>query len=504
VLEKVRGQKIYFPNEAGGAACTIGTHAKAALKTKDAREAKDRHPIALAHLHRFLDEARKGPRPLTHKQIVALSGHAYRMMANAFEDDPISPNFWRLWKEVNNMASRGEYGVAVQFMIGEHARQDASMERRFGAMADKILALHGVVTDSESRKRLIRELYKADSLAADKLERNADGDYRPDPEAERFPKWEKPQAVSKAGGLTFDALFEGWEREARSTGRTNKTIKTYRTTLGQFAAFLGHDDAAKVTQPDIVRWKEARLDDGISAKTVKATDLSALKSIFKWAANNSRLSTNPAEKVTMPAPKKAQERSSGFTNEEAKTILKAALAYKGGSQEHRRTAAAKRWAPWVCAYTGARIGEVLQLRRKDVAEHQGHWVITITPDAGTTKDKKRREVPLHSHLVELGFAELVNNGSEGYLFVSNPNGGLNGVKNRVSEFVRQYVSDPRVRPNHAWRHRFKTVGIDAGIAERVLDAICGHAPRTVGETYGQVTLKAKIDAIRKLPRYQVK
>ena len=59
-------------------------------------------------------------------------------------------------------------------------------------------------------------------------------------------------------------------------------------------------------------------------------------------------------------------------------------------------------------------------------------------------------------------------------------------------------------PNHAWRHRFKTVGINTGIAERVLDATCGHSPRTVGETYGLVTLKAKIDAIRKLPRYKVK
>jgi integrase len=426
------------------------------------------------------------------------------MMADAFEDDPISPNFWRLWKEVNNMASRGEYGAAVQFMIGEDARQDASMERRFGAMADKILALHGVVTDGESRKRLIRELYKADSLAADRLERNADGDYRSDPEAERFPKWEQPQPTAKdASSLTFDALFEGWEREARSTGRTNKTIKTYRTTLCQFAGFIGHDDVAKVTQPDIVRWKETRLDEGISAKTVKATDLAALKSIFKWAANNSRLSTNPAEKVTMPAPRKAQERSSGFTNAEAKAILKAALAYRAGPQEHRRTAAAKRWAPWLCAYTGARIGEVLQLRRKDIAQHDGHWAITITPEAGTTKDKKRREVPVHGHLIELGFVELVSDSTEEYLFVSNPEGSLNGVKNRVSEFVRQYVPDPRVRPNHGWRHLFKTIGREADIGERVLEAICGHAPRTTGEGYGDHTLKAKIRAIEKFPRYAV-
>jgi integrase len=130
-------------------------------------------------------------------------------------------------------------------------------------------------------------------------------------------------------------------------------------------------------------------------------------------------------------------------------------------------------------------------------------VNTITPEAGTTKDKKRREVPVHSHLIELGFAELVNKGSEEYLFVSNPNGSLNGVKNRVSEFVRQYVPDPRVRPNHGWRHLFKTIGREAEIGERVLEAICGHAPRTTGEGYGDYTLKAKIRAIEKFPGYAV-
>ncbi len=503
-LAKVSGHKVYFPEEAGGSVCTLGTHAKASLRTKDARIAKDRHPIALAHLHKFLDEARSGPKPLTHKQIVALSGRAYRNLAATFEDNPISPGFWQLWKNEIGMAARGEYGAAVQFMIGEEARREVSMEKRFGPVADRILAQHGVVTDEESRKRLIRELRRAEGLAADRLERNANGDYRPDLEAERFPHWEKPQAAPRdSGSLTLRELFEGWAREARSIGRTNKTIKTYEATLGQFAAFLGHDDAAKVTQPDIVRWKEARLDEGISAKTVKATDLVALKSIFKWALNNSRLSTNPAEKVVMPAPKKAQERSSGFTNEEAKAILRAALAYRAGPQEHPRTAAAKRWAPWVCAYTGARIGEVLQLRRKDISQHDGHWAVTITPEAGTTKDKKLREVPLHRHLIELGFVELVSASREEYLFVSNPEGSLNGVKNRVTEFVRQYVPDPRVRPNHGWRHLFKTIGREAEIGERVLEAICGHAPRTTGESYGEYSLKAKIRAIEKFPRYPV-
>ena len=51
--------------------------------------------------------------------------------------------------------------------------------------------------------------------------------------------------------------------------------------------------------------------------------------------------------------------------------------------------------------------------------------------------------------------------------------------------------------------RFKTVGIEAGIEHRILDAIQGHRPRNVAEGYGEVTIKTQAAAIAKLPRYKV-
>ena len=38
---------------------------------------------------------------------------------------------------------------------------------------------------------------------------------------------------------------------------------------------------------------------------------------------------------------------------------------------------------------------------------------------------------------------------------------------------------------------FKTVGHQAGIEDSVLDAICGHAPSTVGGAYGGVSIAAQ-------------
>ncbi len=50
-------------------------------------------------------------------------------------------------------------------------------------------------------------------------------------------------------------------------------------------------------------------------------------------------------------------------------------------------------------------------------------------------------------------------------------GPLQGLKNRLAEFARKIVPDPNVAPDHGWRHRFKTIGMEAGTAPRILDAI---------------------------------
>jgi len=86
------------------------------------------------------------------------------------------------------------------------------------------------------------------------------------------------------------------------------------------------------------------------------------------------------------------------------------------------------------------------------------------------------QVVLHAQLVELGFPEFVRASPDGHLFLTPAadgavRGPLRGLKNRLAEFAREIVPDPNVAPNHAWRHRFKTVGMEAGIPPRILDAI---------------------------------
>jgi integrase len=78
------------------------------------------------------------------------------------------------------------------------------------------------------------------------------------------------------------------------------------------------------------------------------------------------------------------------------------------------------------------------------------------------------------------------------------------ARDRVAAWVRGLgVNDPELSPNHAWRHTFKAEGFRCGISEKVLDAIVGHAPASVGRGYGEPTLADKVPALRKFPRYRI-
>lgn len=335
-------------------------------------------------------------------------------------------------------------------------------------------------------------------------------------------KPESPQApfqshVAPSSSLTKEkvsitSIFKDWWEEARAAGRKPSTHESYSNTINCFVAFLEHDDATQVAPEHVVAFKDYRLTSinprtgkRIAAKTVKDSDLSALKTLFGWAVTNRRIPSNPAEGITIRLGKRKATRPKGFTDNEAQALLKAADALTRGN-EKPKTFDAKRWIPWLCAYTGARVGELCQLRKEDVRHVGSHWIIHISPEAGTVKTDEARDVVIHEHLVAKGFPKFVQGCKSGHLFLTPAKetrdvlGPLQGLKNRLAEEARETVKDTRVMPNHGWRHRFKTVARSVGMDSRVVDAIQGHAPRTAGDDYGDVTVEAMALAIAKFPR----
>jgi integrase len=528
VRSKAVGLKFSIPVGEKTQTVTLSPRAQSvrlSLRTGDPVEVKLRMAAVDAYLENVWRALREdAPVSLTHRQATALAGELYRAWANGEgRERAISivhtPGVgWQ--REYNTHVSDSEWeAVRANWEKIGATGEPSDLEKPLGPIVDRLLLAKGIKrVDATTRSIILPAFWQALRDAFETRKRNAEGDYSPDAKSERFPEWTPPQALKAAtpaaAKVSLNSLVETWWIEAKATGRKPSTHESYRNTMTAFVSYLGHDEASRVTRDDVVGFKDHRLASAnprngqpISAKTVKDSDLAALKTVFGWAKANGRMDTNPAEGVTIKLGKPRKLRSKGFTDAEAEAVLGAALRLRHG-QEKAKTFAAKQWVPWLCAYTGARVGELAQLRKEDIRRDGTHWIATITPDAGTVKTNEARDVVLHEHLAELGFTAFVKGAASGHLFIELSASGdvssaLGTIKNRIAEFVRTVVPDKNVAPSHGWRHRFKTVGIEAGIEHRILDAIQGHRPRNAAEGYGEVTIKTQAAAIAKLPRYRV-
>jgi integrase len=324
---------------------------------------------------------------------------------------------------------------------------------------------------------------------------------------------QQPPQELYADTLPLDDLLSGYASELRRSGRGAEAERRWKPCFRGLIAFLKHDDARRLTRSDVLRWKDHLLAS-LAPKTVRDAYITGVKAVLQWAVDTGRLPSNPAASVKVRVPRKTQTRERGLSDAEARAVLTASLNYSPteranpATRESIQMTAAKRWIPWLCAFSGARVAEIAQLRKSDI--HLGEEIahLRITPDAGSTKTGMFRDVPLHPQLIRIGFLDFVREAEDGPLFFSQARKRTSArhpskqVAQRLAVWVRSLaVISPDIDPNHGWRHRLKTLARDHALDPRVIDAIQGHAPRSASDGYGDVSLLAKYRVIRQLPCY---
>ena len=311
-------------------------------------------------------------------------------------------------------------------------------------------------------------------------------------------------------------LMELYDKYAAVPGRHAKTVAQWRPYVAHLIRFVGHDNALALTERNLMEWRN-HLRDGhtvkgkrLSAKTINGSYLGAISAIFVWGKNDGLLTHNPMREVgKVQVPRAARTRAKDFTPDEARAILSATLLPCVGREgvDFRN---AKRWIPWLLAYSGARVNELTQLRKQDIIQIDGIHVMRLTPEAGSIKTKIARVVPLHSDVVQQGFLEFVSERPEGPLFF-NPekrrsDAAINRQANRLGSKLATWVRslglrDAELKPNHAWRHLFNTLALRHKLHPRATLAILGHSARNVNDSYGTVPVDIMAESIEMLPPF---
>ena len=530
LLDRMRGRQITLVLPGAGlepehvVTVTAGRFVKLSLKTRDAATGMLRRKAVEADLARVYDAARRGPAPLSQRQILALSGEVYRQLISQNEENPGTPDEWERFKGLTRAAlehkipgapeithqGRADDEIMAELVFGSDMTADIdaaeptwgtrALEQRCSRLAFWVLARHGLEIDSESRLRLLQEVARAALQAAWTLKSMSKGNYAPDPEGNRFPEW-RETAVTDAPAASFDTVHRQWceTEKARPGSQANR-----RKAIQDFAKHAGTDDMAAITGDHVMAWRDAMIEQGLAAGTIK-TRLSDVRSAFSYGRSRKLFRTNPfldlklAIKATRLAPRK---RMQAYARADVARLLHLASQEKDPG---------RRWLPLLAATTGARIAELTQFWAERVRELDGVWMMQIRPaeDGGSVKtEASSRDVPIHPDVIAGGFLEFVRAKGQGPLFYkrrpidptkshpSKPAGDVVGKWIRGAGFANASVA-----PFHGLRHYWKTQAHLHGVDSVTADFLQGH--RTPGEASRYRHLadnpKALREAVARIP-----
>lgn len=413
--------------------------------------------------------------------------------------------------------------------------QDGDL-KQWEAMADRMIVARGLslAKGTDAYSEYVRELAVISIDAVKTFIRRASGDLEAEPLSQIVKKVKcKEDTKAKSGEALLD-YFEAWsaERLAKKKKRSD-TVNQDRKKIAQFADYVGANRAVtSITASDVFAYREALRDlppkwatnkklSGLSlrdaAKKARELDmprtayttvnghLSTISPLFKWLARSPTLAglRNPCEGLFHDGVK-GQNRRPPFSTEALNKILASPLltGFKSDGEEHLPGEnMADDWRKWVllaCMFTGARLGEIAQLRVGDVREDRGVWLIDIHEEEHeglTTKNRKGHNVPIHSKLIALGFVEFVKRqrdarGNDAPLFVGITR-DERGQFAKIARWYRDYFEQIGVKKGkdgigaHSFRHTLTDrLRDEAELLDVQIAIILDHSTVTTTGGYG--------------------
>jgi integrase/recombinase XerC len=261
------------------------------------------------------------------------------------------------------------------------------------------------------------------------------------------------------------------------------TIKAYRTDLAQFADYIGPQNWRHIDHVLIRGYLASLYERGLS-KTSVARALAALRSLYRWMAQEGEVEQNPAALVATPKLPKKLPRVP--TIEEVNTVLDSEMPECSAFSERDQVILELLYG------CGIRNSELIGINLDDI-----RWSNEVVLVRG--KGRKERYVPFGDSAKAAVQAYLparqrvlgeTKRTSERALLIN-----LRGARlttRSVGRIVKQIAVarglSPDVHP-HTLRHAFGTHMLEEGADLRAIQEMLGHERLSTTQRYTQLTVK---------------
>ncbi|MGA7460621.1 MAG: site-specific tyrosine recombinase/integron integrase [Candidatus Korobacteraceae bacterium] len=297
--------------------------------------------------------------------------------------------------------------------------------------------------------------------------------------------------MTKHDTTVVEKAIAKFVRSLQERNASTHTIKAYRTDLAQFAEYVGPQSWREIDHV-LIRGYLANLYERGLSKTSVARALAALRSLYKWLAQEGEVDQNPAALVATPKLPKKLPRVP--TIEEVNTVLDSAMPECSAFAERDQVILELLYG------CGIRNSELIGINLDDI-----RWSNEMILVRG--KGRKERYVP---------FGDSAKASVQNYLPARQRVLGetrrttekallinLRGQRlttRSVGRIVKQIAVarglSPDVHP-HTLRHAFGTHMLEEGADLRAIQEMLGHERLSTTQRYTQLTVKHVMDVYDK-------
>ena len=308
-------------------------------------------------------------------------------------------------------------------------------------------------------------------------------------------------ATQSPSGPVLREIYARWKD---SKPRSADSLNTCLRSVTLYEEFTGNPSITLLSreQGDGFRTWLQQPERKTTSKTARDR-LTWVKSLLKYAARElGLLDKNPWEgididfKTTNKRRPWAEAELQTFFSQDLYTLYKLPRDKKAGTD-------AAYWIPLLGLYTGARVGELAQLRLADVDTKGGFPVLSITDEGEGQSVKSQagvRKVPIHSELCRLGFLDYVaamKAQGEVLLWPLLPTreGKPGGYFSQWFGAHRRFLGFGLYPDFHCLRHTVRSQMAEAEVSEQTMDAVVGHEVK--GSTGAKVYTHRSLQALSK-------
>jgi integrase len=294
--------------------------------------------------------------------------------------------------------------------------------------------------------------------------------------------------------LRLSDALERYLSEHRQ-GKDIKFVQSVRLALELVIKTIGDKELKALTR-DHARAVRDALIPNHSTATIRRR-LNSINSVLNFARKEFDITCgNPFERMQIGGEGLDSKKRLPFTSDELTRI--AAACHEMDDDI--------RWIVALQVGTGARLAEIIGLRRADILINCEITHINIRPHEALGRRLKtpssERDVPLIG-LAAWGAQQALaaaTHGGSGWLFgryAQDNNIRATHASNTINKWFAQTLGIPKT--THSARHSMKDRLRDAGVARDLVEELMGHGTRSVADSYGQgFSLQRKSEAMAKV------